>query len=755
MDSTAFEFEEAVRRIARQLWPVAEHGGAEIIDGRERDAVFHSEEFIDCIECTTSRSKEKAVNDGKKLEGLVRKFGRNQSKFVRGWFITRDEPTADQRTVIGKFQGKIQAISFEQFRSKLIDARSYLALREKHPFGSMRNPSTGHALFSLQYVPLTIVDKGGTEYSAQDIAQEINTGKRLVLTGDYGAGKSSTSREIFLELKREYHESTSPRFPVMINLRDHHGQTEPVEVLERHARRVGFEKPSSLVRAWKAGYCTLILDGFDEIASAGWAGQTKKLKDLRYRSMELLRRIFRESPPETGILVTGRAHFFDSERELRQAIGVRANAVVLDIEEFSAEQVATFLQSFDWPGGVPDWLPSRPLLLAYLASVGLLDKETFGDAALSPAAGWDFLLDKICGREAEIEAGIDETTVRKLIEVLATTARNTIDGLGPLSPEAIQDAFRYVCGYTPDDRGAVLLQRLPGLGGVSQEDGSRVFIDRDFADVARAGDIARFIQDPFGEVVDSTGWETVLGPLGCEVAAFRCNEAGFDSGKVTAAIEKAQSDRQSVLATDLISVLSGQGGVYEGKQIYLSGVHVELLGVEENGNLSKIEYQDSLFSRLDLPADVDAGQIPTFRRCHFAQITGRTGEQDLPAEKFVDCTFDEFELSGDTTAALLGLPLPLATKVLLTVMKKIFVQKGAGRREGGLHRGLDSKARPLVRSILDLLRREGFVVATRQGSETIWLPCKDAEIRRRAFEILSGPINSTDVLLQHASAITE
>jgi hypothetical protein len=33
---------------------------------------------------------------------------------------------------------------------------------------------------------------------------------------------------------------------------------------ERHGRNIGFPNPSQLVRAWKAGYAVLLLDGFDE-----------------------------------------------------------------------------------------------------------------------------------------------------------------------------------------------------------------------------------------------------------------------------------------------------------------------------------------------------------------------------------------------------------------------------------------------------------------------------------------------------------
>src|SRR5258708_24820864 len=110
---------------------------------------------------------------------------------------------------------------------------------------------------------------------------------------------------------------------------------------------------------------------------------------------------------------------------------------------------------------IPEWIPSRPLLLTYLVSRNLLTPELITERETDPATGWDTLLGRIAEREAELEAGIDPDTVRRLMEQVAMLARSSIDGLGPLSPDVMLDAFKVVCGYPPDDRGAVLLQRLP------------------------------------------------------------------------------------------------------------------------------------------------------------------------------------------------------------------------------------------------------------------------------------------------------
>ena len=124
-------------------------------------------------------------------------------------------------------------------------------------------------------------------------------------------------------------------------------------------------------------------------------------------------------------------------------------------------------------------MPSRPLLVGYLAASGLLEDvlvtgaNQYQASGGDPARGWDMILDRVSARAAEIEVGIDGPTVRRILERLATMARTTDSGLGPLSREQIISAFSDICGYQPDEKGMVLLQRLPGLGIERADEGTR------------------------------------------------------------------------------------------------------------------------------------------------------------------------------------------------------------------------------------------------------------------------------------------
>ena len=744
------EFEDEVRRIARLLWPAAQYDGAAMREGRERDGLFESDEWVHIVECTVSRSKQKAVDDFAKLQGLIRRTeAKYPQKFVKGWFVTLHEPTADQRAVFAKSRNRVVPLSFDQFRSKLVDGRTYLSLRGEYPFGSVRDPETGAAEANVEYVPMDILDRAGGRHTIESLAEGLLAGRRFVLLGDYGAGKSSTVRELFFRLASAFCSGTSPVFPVVLNLRDHHGQTDPVETLERHARRVGLSAPESLVRGWRAGFALILLDGFDEIATAGWAGKTKRLRDLRYRSMELIRGFLREGPQPIGFLVSGRAHFFDSPRELKSALGLTDNFAYLDLSEFSEEQVRTYLSKIGWQEPIPDWVPSRPLLLGYLASRGLLQQTLEVDAGSGPAVGWDSLLDKISAREAEIEAGIDAGTVRRLIEYLATLARGSTDGLGPLTPDQITGAFSTICGYAPDERGVVLLQRLPGLGGHSSEDGARVFIDQDFAEVARGGAVFNFIEDPFSQQLDPELWLNTLWPLGAEVAAYRCHKAGYGTGKIVSAMKHAKEQfRYDTLCADVFLVLLHSGASWDAANLFINEVLVPHLLLEHSDQaLESVQFQNSVIGLLETSSRLPSSGIPRFLRCHFGLIEGFSGERDLPPEAFTEVTVDSFENVAQTTDAILSLSLSLGTRVLLTILRKLYARRGSGRRESSLYRGLDARAQQLVPEVLRLLRREGFIVKSRQGEETIWLPSKSSEARRRVLSVIAAPTSSADSLL--------
>ena len=756
-------FENEVRRIARQLWPDAQYSGARLVDGRERDGYFETEDCIHIIEATVSRAKDKAQNDIKKIVTLAKKLQpQNQHKAVKGWFVTKSEPTADQREVARLHHTLINALSFTQFQSKLIDAASYLNLRDNYPFGSVRDPATGNPRADVEYVPLELMQPANNKlWSVAQMRDSLTAGGKFVILGDFGAGKSMTLRELYRDLKRSYFNNRTTKFPLYLNLRDHHGQTNPAEVLERHARNLGFPNPTHLVRAWRAGYVILIIDGFDELATLGIQGIWKRLQDTRFRAMQAVRELVRDQPANAGLILAGRAHFFDSEKERRNALGLSPRFAELTLNEFSDAQVQRYLTKCGLSGSIPGWLPSRPLLVGYLAASGLLKDmlapENGGESpdGPDPAQGWNLIIDKVCAREAEIEAGIDGPTVRKILERLATMARATDAGLGPLGRDQIIDAFAAVCGYQPDEKGMVLLQRLPGLGIDRADEGTRTFIDDDFSDACRAGDVVAFIDDPFGsDIACFHNAECGLGPIGVGIAIENTKDRVSPGKLVAATAHTSGGATNAMLTLDLIQIAIERGADFD-RPIQLRDVLIPSLELHQRiGNCSQLTLRDCYLSRLDLDPDVPADKLPHFDSCYFVQVEGRASRADLPPRVFDDtCEFEKFSDAPDTTNAIGGMDLPLGEKVLLTVLKKVFIQSGSGRRENALLRGLDHNARRLVPTILRLLQSEGVISPYRRGGidMTIWIP--DRGQMTRVARMIESPRTCGDSLLTKADQI--
>lgn len=104
------DFEERGLKLARSLHDPNETQGAVMHRGRERDGLFISEDAIHAYEFTTDPRKAKAEKDAGKLREILEDLHRDPNhkyKAPTGWFVTRHEPTAEQRTAVQKYLNKV------------------------------------------------------------------------------------------------------------------------------------------------------------------------------------------------------------------------------------------------------------------------------------------------------------------------------------------------------------------------------------------------------------------------------------------------------------------------------------------------------------------------------------------------------------------------------------------------------------------------------------------------------------------------
>lgn len=737
-------FEEEVRRVARLIW-ASDEVNAQIVHGRERDGVYEGDEIIYIIEATTLRTRKKIEDDGKKTNDTVKELRRTSGKFAKGFLVTLHDPTADQIEAARPYSKTLQLLSFDEFKSKLVDARSYLSNRESMPFGSIYDFSANN-----QFVPredfiapsIQLIDSPD-ELSLSNIYESIGSGGRFALLAEYGTGKSMCLREIFFNLSRLYYSKQSIKFPVYINLRDHMGQQDVVELLERHGRLVGMSRPQELVRAWRAGYVDLLLDGFDELSSRGWTGDARRIRELRRSTQGAVRNLIRHSHNRSGIIIAGRAGYFDTLKEMTFCLSIDTFKIIR-VLPFNDLQVSLYLRKKNLAHVIPDWVPTRPLLLGYLASRGIISDicENGAHRHIDKGEAWAELLSMIARREAEQLEGTDPETLLHFLAKLATRARNSDGGLGRFSPIEVEDLFFRVTGRTPIDDDRNMLLRLPGLGSSPDSSGSRSFIDSELADAAAGYEIVHYLRDPHDQTKEDylKDIRFRLRDTGTQVASHLTKISGIHIGAVVSAINVAQRRNLHQTSYDIFNVAIELGYTPQ-SAIRFTECDVGIVDIEDTQDFhDEIVFNACSVDTVIIPIDASIRINCRFSDCLINNIIGRISPADLPEKNFIQCVYGDFTESPDRNNAVLETDIPESLKVLVISLRKLYQQKGAGRKENALYRGLDAKSRPLVPEIIELLKKHRYVFEVSRRGEIIYSPNRNKA--GEAITIIRRPLES-------------
>jgi hypothetical protein len=607
---------------------------------------------------------------------------------------------------------------------------------------------------SVKYQPTVIRDDAtGNGLTVNQVADMLVAGTRAVLLGDYGMGKSVTLREVFLELRKRRIKGQIRRTPVLLNLRDHWGQRSEAEALERHAREIGFSHPNQLVRALHAGRLIIMLDGFDETASIQWSPrESARMREARRSAVGLAKKFADMARNGEGFIVAGRDHFFDSRSELDAALGLGPSASRLILDGFSIPEMQEYLRSRGFTQQLPDWLPNRPLLLGYLSRADLIGDILSDEDQAAPSRAWDAIVARICEREASIHEHLDSEAVRRVLETLASSARSTATGLGPISERDVFDAFRRVTSMDADEVARPLLMRLPCLSARDQVEGGRSFLDDQLLDVLRAGDVVRFAYSPY-EDPQARSWDHCMGPVGVELAADRLRAADGRSaaGRVTATCAEAiRRWGANALALDLMQMaraVSADESVAFGG-LTIEGGTVPVLDLGDGPLPSGLTLRSLVVGDFQGPESSPTDFV--LHDCLFERVFGFESASSFPA--WIQCcdavSFDDAATNADIMRSD---TLPVGVRVALTMLRKLFLQRGHGRKENALSRGMGQDAQSRVRSLLPRLHSEGIAFATSARGTTMWHPVQGQ--RRRVQAMLDAPGSSSDPFLVFARSL--
>jgi hypothetical protein len=188
------------------------------------------------------------------------------------------------------------------------------------------------------------------------------------------------------------------------------------------------------------------------------------------------------------------------------------------------------------------------------------------------------------------------------------------------------------------------------------------------------------------------------------------------------------------LAADLLSVALDLK-VPLSRPMYFKGVVMpELSLTPETPSLALVEFQECFIEKLELRCLPDA--VPTFYSCIFLQIEGAADESELPPSKFLNCEFDSFTPVDQTSDAIMDYELPEPLKVGLSILNKLYMRQGTGRKDSALRRGMPPQYAKYVNDVVGVLLGAGMVVRVRRGSDVIWVPVKAQ--RTRASRLIEG-----------------
>ena len=447
------QLEQDVRQLAQVIWssPVSQ----ETVNGVKCDCVVKVRpDYWALVEISQSSTLEKLRTDLAKF-ATVKPFLLSQGIFAECHFVhSGDHPSLAES---GKGQN-VEVHNPADFFSKYLGSIQYLHERKRRPFGSAVDPDSGE-IDSSAYVPIHYRTKDGASLTTDEIAVGLRSGKKYILLGEFGSGKSRCLMEVFNKLSVP--ETRTP--PVAINLRDNWGYKKFSHILHNHLDSLGLgDFKDTMVRSCIRGMHPILLDGFDELGSQSWSGDVIRLSEIRKGSMQGVRDLVRECAP-AGLLITGREHFFNSEHEMLECLGLDLKdiQIIYCPDEFSEQELSDYIRARTALTEFPSWIPKKPLICQLLTRI---EPDALGSLITSKLGEVDFfenVLDAICDREAKIHPTIFKDSLKQILLDLATLSRTKQSNLGPIGTAEISATFEKVTGsvsvFTQFDGGVFTL----------------------------------------------------------------------------------------------------------------------------------------------------------------------------------------------------------------------------------------------------------------------------------------------------------
>ncbi|MBO9356888.1 hypothetical protein GG851_23105 [Bordetella petrii] len=748
MTTTWKLLEDHVQGIANLRWAAVckpEH-----IDGVDFDCVCRvSADELIIIEITKERTLQKVRDDLNKIIPTKIRLA-TQGLICRGFVVLELEPT-DSMVEAGR-NSHITVCSVAEFERAFFDFKSYDALRSSLPFGSAVDSKTG-ANDTRTFIPVKYIDiEREKAFTIGEITTLLQRGAHIVLSGDYGTGKSRCVREVYAKLSADV--KAAGAFPLAINLRDHWSSSSALEIIAGHLGNVGLgNSVDNVMRLLNSGHLILLLDGFDEIGTQIHDTRIEDRKALRKRAVQGVRDLIQKS--KAGILITGRSHFFDGNVEMVESLGLSQShdlACIEVPETFSAAEAGQYLTALGITAALPEWLPRKPLVFQMLVELEIEDIESLLQREYGQFQFWSAFIYAVCRRESKgVGGSIAPQTIQIILQYLAAKTRYSSTFTGRLTPSDIDSAYQSVVGSVPDQSGRQLLSRMCTLGRIEPESPDRQFIDPNVLDVLRADALISDIVS-MSESSGSIQWIQSLRLLGTVHVAQMIRTYDLDQLSFSY-LHKFGTSQNTKRLGEIVSALCLHGDEpLDFRLLTIRGSTLPILALSGR-TVSNLTIRQSEIDVLILDrTPINASNNFTLEDCIISSVAGVSAQNGLPvwisgAEVI---TFERLSNS----ARIKESPLTPAQKLFLAMIHKIFFQPGAGREEAALLKGgYGQKYSPkLADSILKILLKHGVVERFKGDDGWVYKPVR--RFTERMNNIRSELTLSEDQLWEEISLLS-
>lgn len=458
-----------------------------------------------------------------------------------------------------------------------------------------------------------------------------------------------------------------------------------------------------------------------------------------------------------GVLITGREYYFNSDKELLNCFGLsEKQAIILECHHgFTDLELVSFL-SDNIPDVIgkkelnqlPTWLPKRPLVIQLLLKYAG-DILSMNHALDDICGFWYAFLSKICEREARIYPALNPEIIKLVLIYLAEHTRVCVNDTGPISQNDLADAFIAAAGFSPNDESSIMLQRLPSIGRISADSPDRQFLDSFVLNGLRAEGIIQLSKSWDSKIL-STTWKNPLDQTGlCILTEYISKDVKRIDTFLTMARNAAIAENK-VLAADIVSALCLLDmDCFDFKDLYISDSHFSHLSFEAK-EIKRLSISDSIIERLDL-TNSRLGDNVKLSGCMISTVYGIASRKSIPAQ-IVDYDVEHFEMLA-TTTLIKKARLSESQKLFVEMLRKIFFQPGAGRKESALLRGMGTSAnKPLGEKILSKLLDEKLITRFKGDEGYIYRPVRGET--GRIDKMLTDLTLSKDPLWQIISSLS-